>query len=103
MTDPISIITFNELCQFEGISEQIIIQVVEYGIAEPLEGKDTATSWIFDTKSVYWVKKAIRLHDDLEIDWVAVAMVIDLLQQNENLQNENQSVKQQLGRFYLDE
>lgn len=49
------------------------------------------------------LKKALRLHQDLEIDWVAVAMVIDLMQEKEALQKENEAYQRQLKRFIKDE
>lgn len=98
MTEILLKISVRELCQVEKITEQFVIEAVESGIAAPVEGKEV-TDWVFDTTSVHWLKKAIRLHQDLEIDWIAVAMVIDLLQQKESLQRENQTIQQQLERF----
>jgi len=95
-------ISLRELCQFENLSETVIVEVVEHGIAVPVEGEHR-DSWVFDTTGVYWLKKAIRIHYDLEIDWVAVAMVIDLLQEKEKLQKEIGCYQQQLERFYQQE
>ncbi|WP_432468044.1 chaperone modulator CbpM [Agarivorans sp. Z349TD_8] len=91
-------ISFNELCQLAGIERDVLINVVEYGIVQPLRGEGIER-WIFDTTSLHWIKKAVRLHQDLEIDWVAVAMVVNLLQQNENLLKQNQAYQRQLQRF----
>jgi chaperone modulatory protein CbpM len=55
--------------------------------------------WVFDASSVHWLQKAVRLQHDLDIDWVAVAMVIDLLKKNEALQRQNECFQQQLKRF----
>ena len=91
-------ITVSELCEAEAIDETLIVQVVEYGIAEPLAGENSQ-DWIFDPGSVHWLKKAVRLYHELEIDWVAVAMVIELLKQKEALLKENQHLQEQLQRF----
>jgi chaperone modulatory protein CbpM len=98
MTDIILSISVQELCQYEGCNEQLIVEVVDHGIAHPVKGRSVA-DWVFDTTSVRWLQKAIRLHYDLEIDWIAVAMVIDLLRENESLQKQNQCIEQQLKRF----
>lgn len=98
MTELVLGISLRELCQYEGLSQQIIVEVVEHGIAQPVAGRD-AGEWVFDTTSVHWLRKAVRLHSDLDIDWIAVAMVIDLLQKNEALQRQNQCFEQQLKRF----
>ncbi len=80
MTELVLSISLHELCQCEGLSQQLIVEVVDHGIAQPVAGQ-SVVDWVFDTTSVHWLRKAVRLHDDLEIDWVAVAMVIDLLRQ----------------------
>ncbi|MCB1661752.1 MAG: chaperone modulatory protein CbpM [Pseudomonadales bacterium] len=98
MTEILLTVSASELCLTESITEEMILAAVESGVAEPVEGEDLV-NWVFDSTSVHWLKKAIRLHQDLEIDWVAVAMVIDLLQQKESLQRENQYIRQQLKRF----
>jgi chaperone modulatory protein CbpM len=106
MTDPTFSISFYELCQLEGIESQLVIEIVEYGIVMPLNkgtGEASEDQWLFDTGSVHWLKKALRLHQDLEIDWVAVAMVIDLMQEKEALQKENEAYQRQLKRFIKDE
>ena len=98
MTDMVMSITLHELCECEGLTEQLIIAVVDHGIAQPVAG-DRVIDWVFDATSVHWLQKAVRLHYDLEIDWIAVAMVVDLLQKNEALQRDNECAKQQLKRF----
>ena len=74
MTDIVLRISLHELCQYEYLSEQLIVEVVDHGIAKPVEGQNVE-NWVFDTVSVRWLQKAARLHSDLEIDWIAVAMV----------------------------
>ena len=95
-------ISIREFCECEGVSERLVVAVVEHGIARPLSGRK-APEWVFDTASAGWIRKAIRLRQDLEVDWVAVAMVIDLLQQREQLQLENRRLRQRLQRFALEE
>jgi chaperone modulatory protein CbpM len=106
MRESLLSISFYELCQLEGIESQLVIDVVEYGIILPVN-KDIEQAneqqWLFDTGSIHWLKKALRLHQDLEIDWVAVAMVIDLMQQKEALQKENEAYQRQLKRFIKDD
>lgn len=98
MSDIMLKVSVQELCVQEGINETMLIEVVEHGIAEPLVGYGLH-DWMFELNSVHWMKKAIRLHHDLEIDWVSVALVIDLLKQKDSLLRENQCLKMQLDRF----
>lgn len=101
MSDILLKVSLHELCTQEGITETIVVEVVEHGIVEPLEGKDF-NDWVFESSSVHWMKKAIRLYHDLDIDWVSIAMVIDLLQQKDSLLRENECLKTQIGRFVTD-
>jgi chaperone modulatory protein CbpM len=101
MSDIVLEVSLQELCIQEGITETMVIEVVEHGIAEPLIGNDI-NDWVFELNSVHWMKKAIRLYHDLDIDWVSIAIVIDLLQQKDVLLRENERLKMQLDRFVND-
>jgi chaperone modulatory protein CbpM len=98
MSDTILTITMTELCQSQSITQELIVEIVEYGIAEPIKGSQQH-EWVFDPSAVHWLKKAIRLNRELEIDWVAVAMVIALMRQKEDLQRENTNLHQLLDRL----
>lgn len=91
-------ISLSELCQSAQIDEQLVISIVEYGIAKPVAG-GSSQDWLFDNTNAHWLRKAVRLSRELEIDWVAVAMVIELLKQKERLEQENNELKQQLARY----
>ncbi|MEJ6078822.1 chaperone modulator CbpM [Vibrio sp. 1-Bac 57] len=94
----LTVISLNELCQLERIESHHIIEIVENGIVKPIANANSE-DWEFDTSSVHWIKKAVRLHQDLEIDWLAVALLIDLIQQRDSLQREKEFFQQQLRRF----
>jgi chaperone modulatory protein CbpM len=91
-------ISISEFCQSGEVSKQLIYELVEFGIATPNEWR-SEEYWIFDNASAHWLKKAIRLNRELEIDWVAVTMIIELLKQKELLQLENQQLQCQLQEF----
>ena len=91
-------IPLDELCLSAGISQEVIIDVVEYGIASPLES-GTISEWVFDLESAHWIKKAVKLNQQLEIDWVATAMVIELMRTKQQLEQENTQLKARLNRL----
>ncbi len=95
-------ISVREFCECEGVSEQQVVAIVEHGIAEPMTGQ-RSTEWEFDTATAGWMKKALRLQRDFDIDWVATAIVVDLLRQRERLHRDNRELRQQLQRFLLDD
>jgi len=102
MTSTIIQITVSELCEREELSRSVVVQLVHYDIAQPLAGS-SIEDWIFDVTTAHWMQRAIRLQRDLDIDWIAVAMLIDLLQEREQLSEENQRLRQRLGRFLMED
>jgi len=102
MSETLLSISFDELCQLEGIERQLIIEIVEYGIVAPMNkstDQNCYEQWLFDTGDVHLIKKALRLRQDLEIDWIAIAMLFELIQQKEELQKENDAYQRQLKKF----
>ena len=95
-------ITVSELCECEGLSQSLLLDLVEYEIAQPVAGS-TIEDWIFDATNAQWMQRAIRLQRDLDIDWVAVAMLIDLLREREQLSYENRILRQRLERFLAED
>jgi chaperone modulatory protein CbpM len=76
--------------------------MVQYDIARPVAGT-SIEDWVFDANAAHWLKKALRLQRDLDLDWVAVAMLVDLLRERERLDRENRRLRQRLGRFLADD
>ena len=98
MTEIVLCVSVQELCQCGGFTEQIIVEAVDHGIAQPADG-DNVADWMFDATTAHWLRKAVRLHHDLEIDWIAISIVVDLLQKNEVLEQQSRRFEQQLNRF----
>lgn len=94
-----TLIVFNahELCQSIHISEHCLIEIVSHGIVTP-EG-NALTNWTFDAHAFTLIKKAIRLQHDLEMDWAATALAIQLLEQIEQLTAEKDYLTQRLMRL----
>ncbi len=70
-------VTIDEVCLFCAAPREEIVALVEVGILEP-RGED-ADRWRFGGHSLRRAGKAVRLRRDLEIDFHAVALVLDLL------------------------
>ena len=95
-------IAVSELCEQDGLSHGLLLEMVQYDIARPVAGS-SIEDWVFDATAAHWLKKALRLRRDLDLDWVAVAMLIDLLRERERLDQENQQLRQRLGRFLAED
>jgi chaperone modulatory protein CbpM len=100
MTDYLLEITLEEICFELQISEVICVELVEYGIVQPLGAQPS--EWLFNLTMVSTIKRAVRLHRDLEMDWTEVALIGKLLDDREQLQAENRILKSRLNRFLSD-
>ena len=94
-------IDLTEICEIVEIPEQTLVELVEQGIVTP-SGEQPA-DWTFDTTMVSVAKRAARLQRELELDWAAIAVVVELIEQRNQLQEENELLRQRLQRFLQDQ
>ncbi len=87
----------NDVCDAVELPRNSFIKMVEYGIVEP-SGEKPA-EWSFDLTMVSIARRAVRLRRDLKLNWSAVALVIELIEEREQLQAENELLNQRLQRF----
>ncbi|RCW62883.1 chaperone modulatory protein CbpM [Marinobacter nauticus] len=90
-------LSLEECCQRVELPADSIIEIVEYGIVEP-EGA-APPEWRFSALQLSRLRRASRLQRELELDWQAVALVLDLLSEVEQLKDENHSLRSRLERF----
>ena len=91
-------VSFTDLCDSAKMSTDYLMELITYNIIKPLSGK-TPQDWRFSANAVKVVNKAIRLHRDLEIEWADIALVVDLLDEIDQLENENRQLKKQMNRL----
>jgi len=89
-----------ELCEDLELPQDICIELVELGVVQPYG--DRPEDWQFDITSVSIVRRAIRLRHDLDLEWSAVAMVVGLLEERDQLRAELELMEQRLNRFLAD-
>jgi chaperone modulatory protein CbpM len=91
-------LSFEELCLSANISRKTLFELVDQNIVVPFAGSQPP-QWQFHVTCVMQVKKAVRLYRDLEINWSDLALVLNLLDEINQLNNEIFQLKQQLSRF----
>jgi chaperone modulatory protein CbpM len=91
------VVDMQEFCQVVDLPAAFVIEIVEHGILEP-QGQ-RPDDWVFDTYSLSVAKRAVKLHNDLELEWDGVALALNLLDELEQVRAENRMLKQRLGRF----
>jgi len=75
--------TLADLCAACAIDTQQIIELVDIGVLEP-GGREPAL-WVFGGASLQRARKALRLQRDLDINLAGVALILELLDENELL------------------
>lgn len=94
-------LSLTETCSTLGLERHFLIEIVEHGIVEPeyRPGESSPEHWMFDARMLDTLRRACRLRRDLELDWAAAALVLDLVEEKERLARENERLRQQLRRF----
>ena len=90
-------LTLEEVCASTGLPTEVLVSIVEEGILEP-KGS-VPEEWSFDITMLSIAKRACRLNRDLDIDWGAIPLYLDMLDELERIRLENQMLKQRLQRF----
>ena len=88
------ILTLTEVTQCVRIPVETVIVIVDHGIVEP-RGK-SPEEWQFEPHMLATLRRAIRLQQDLELDWAGIAVALSLTEQLHQLHGQNRLLRQQL-------
>jgi chaperone modulatory protein CbpM len=87
------VLTLAEFCQITQLESAYVLDLVAVGIIEP------SAHECFDSDQILRVIKASRLQCDLELDLQGVALVLELLDQNQAMHRRLQHLEQLVARF----
>ncbi|WP_417436808.1 chaperone modulator CbpM [Idiomarina abyssalis] len=87
--------SLEEVCERCGAHTEIVVEMVEYGIVEPVE-QASASVWYFNTQAVVRLQRAQRLMNELELNLAGVALSLELLDEIDELKNHIGALKTQL-------
>ncbi|MBJ4954662.1 chaperone modulator CbpM [Salmonella enterica subsp. enterica serovar Goldcoast] len=85
--------TITEFCLHTGVSAEELNEIVGLGVIEPREDET------FDDHALTVVQRALRLRQELALDWPGIAVALTLLEENAQLRQENRLLRQRLSRF----
>lgn len=71
--------TVTEFCLRTGVTEEDLNEIVGLGVIEPYT--ETADSWQFDDHAATVVQRALRLREELALDWPGIAVALTLLEE----------------------
>lgn len=83
-------LSLEELSQTCGVTVELVIEMTEYGIVEPIGSSRDV--WRFRGISVRRARQADQLRRDLGVNWAGAALALDLL-------DELRQVRAQLNRL----
>jgi chaperone modulatory protein CbpM len=97
MSDPIDVdlldetleLTLADICRICSVQEQLVVEIVEEGIVEPLGAGQP--QWRFTGVAVTRIQRVIKLQHDFDVNLPGAALALDLLEEIERL-------KRALGR-----
>ena len=72
-------VTLKEVCLRCGVEEQRVVEMVDYGIIEPLHEADR--QWQFRGTCLRRVTTVVRLQRDLGVNLPGAALALDLMDQ----------------------
>ena len=90
-------LALKDLTDLCGISDELLALLVGEGLLAP-RGESPA-DWRFDGLQVRRIRRALRLSHDLELDWPATALTLDLLDEIDRLRERLQGLELQLARW----
>lgn len=89
--------TLNQLSQTCHVHAELITEMVEYGLLEP-SGKNP-DEWQFPSSSLERSRVAIRLQNDLGINFAGVALALELLEEVKDLRSRLSLLEHHLQKF----
>lgn len=88
------VLSLTEIAQCVRIPAETIIVIVDQGIVEPRGQRPE--EWQFEPQMLATLRQAIRLRQDLELDWAGIAVALSLMEKVQQLRGENRLLRQQL-------
>lgn len=97
MMDELTWLTLRDLCHDCQVNAEYVIELVEFGVVQPRQGR-RPREWVFAGEDLVRVKKAERLRRDLDMDLPGVALSLDLLEELRQLRRRVEELEQGMGR-----
>ena len=86
LLDDTAMFGIREVCQVCGVHAERVVEVVEHGLVEvPGTGPH---EWRFSSSSVFRIRRAINLCDDLGMNLAGASLAVELLEELDRLQSE---------------
>lgn len=81
-------VSFAELCRVCAMPAEQIITMIEFGVVDPINPKETSSRWQFACSSVLRIQKAQRLQHDLGVNLEGAVLALELLDEIKQLREQ---------------
>ena len=90
--------TLEEVCERCGTHVDIIVEMIEYGIVEPVEPieQPSESIWYFNSHALVRLQRAQRMMNGLELNLSGVALSLELMDEIDELQQHIMVLTRQL-------
>jgi|SRR5215510_14636936 len=89
-----SFLSLDEVTRLAGIHPVLGERLMALGLIDPVE---TTPEPLFEVATVLRIRRILRLHQDLGVNWAGIGLVLDLLAKIEELEREIKQLKQSRG------
>jgi chaperone modulatory protein CbpM len=72
-------LTLHEVCEVCDVDETVVVEMVQEGVAEPIEGP--SGTWTFSGVAVARLRTARRLQRDLHVNLAGAALALELIEE----------------------
>jgi chaperone modulatory protein CbpM len=93
--DTVTEVTWTQLVNASGLTEQEMTELVQYGALIPRD--PSAATWTFESRWLVVARNASRLQRDFDLDPHGVSVVLSFVERIESLQAELARLRAQLG------
>lgn len=88
-------LTLTEVSLCVHLSVETVITIVDHGIVQPRGHQPQ--EWLFEPDMLGTLRRANRLQRDLELDWEAIALALELIGEVQILREDNRRLRRQLA------
>jgi|SRR5215470_15336038 len=92
-------VALEELAQASGLSQHEIVELVEYGVFQPIgDAATVASGWRFSSRTIVLGRRASRLKSDFDLSLPALSLVLTYLERIEEMEAELARLRAELPR-----
>jgi len=87
------VLPISEVARLADIHPELVSRLVDFGLLDPVE---TRPEPLFEVTAVLHLRRIMRIHRDLGVNWAGIGVIMDLITKIEDLERENASLKAEL-------